>query len=162
MIQWGSEIRPFEIRRHLKSGLFEGQISNGRALVMAIAIVPTIQNPDVFVRISNIFWQNGGHLSGFQMVGVPDFRCHSKSRLGGITDPPCTVRIQIQTIQIPNPFQYIMFLKVIFQMVQEKMTPSWKYYSQYKQFLLGFWMAFQYRTIQHPTHFDQLVFGPSL
>ena len=28
-IQWGSEIRPFEIRKHLKSGLFEGRISNG-------------------------------------------------------------------------------------------------------------------------------------
>ena len=27
---------------HLKSGLFEGWISNGRALAMAIAIVPTI------------------------------------------------------------------------------------------------------------------------
>ena len=41
-IQWGSEIRPFEIRKHLKSGLFEGLISNGPAL----AIVPTIQKPD--------------------------------------------------------------------------------------------------------------------
>ena len=30
-IQWGSEIRPFEIRKHLKSGLFEGRISNGWA-----------------------------------------------------------------------------------------------------------------------------------
>ena len=28
-IQWGSEIRPCEIRKHLKSGLFEGRISNG-------------------------------------------------------------------------------------------------------------------------------------
>ena len=28
-IQWGTEIRPFEIRKHLKSGLFEGRISNG-------------------------------------------------------------------------------------------------------------------------------------
>ena len=34
---------------HLKSGLFEGRISNGPAL--AIAIVPTIRNPDIFVRI---------------------------------------------------------------------------------------------------------------
>ena len=33
---------------HLKSGLFEGQISNGRALAMAkaIAIVPSILKPD--------------------------------------------------------------------------------------------------------------------
>ena len=28
-IQWGSEIQPFKIQKHLKSGLFEYQISNG-------------------------------------------------------------------------------------------------------------------------------------
>ena len=28
-IQWGSEIRPFEVRKHSKSGLYEGRISNG-------------------------------------------------------------------------------------------------------------------------------------
>ena len=38
----GSETQPFEIWKHLKSGLFKGWISNGRASVMAIAIVPTI------------------------------------------------------------------------------------------------------------------------
>ena len=27
-LKWGSEIRPFKIRKHSKSGLFEGQISN--------------------------------------------------------------------------------------------------------------------------------------
>ena len=32
----------------------------------------TIQNPDIFVLISNGFWQNGGHLSRFQIVGLPD------------------------------------------------------------------------------------------
>ena len=51
---------------HLKSGLFEGQISNGQAFAMAKAIVPTIQKPD--------------NLSRFQMVGLPDSRSHSKSR----------------------------------------------------------------------------------
>ena len=55
------------------------QFSNGRAVAMAIAIVPSIQNPDIFVRIWNGFWQNGGHLSSFQRVGLPDFRSHSKS-----------------------------------------------------------------------------------
>ena len=35
-VQWGSEIG------HLKSGLIEGSISNGRALVLATALVPTI------------------------------------------------------------------------------------------------------------------------
>ena len=40
----------------LKSGLFEGQISNGWAFAMAKAIVPTIQNPDIFVQIFNVFF----------------------------------------------------------------------------------------------------------
>ena len=67
------------IWKHLKSRLFEGRISSGGDLAMAIvgspddrdelcdilqwmivkhmaiAIVPTIQNPDVFVRNSNGF-----------------------------------------------------------------------------------------------------------
>ena len=40
IIQWGFEIRPFETLKHLKSGLFEGRISNSWALAMAL--VPTI------------------------------------------------------------------------------------------------------------------------
>ena len=53
---------------------------------MAIAIVPNIRKPDHsrsrhFFPISNGFWQNGGYLLGFQMVGLPDFRSHSKSGL---------------------------------------------------------------------------------
>ena len=28
-LQWASKIRPFTIRKHLKSRLFEGRISNG-------------------------------------------------------------------------------------------------------------------------------------
>ena len=59
-IQWGSEIRPFEIQKLKKSWLFEGRISKGRfsngwVLAMAIAIIPTIFNPDVFIQISNDF-----------------------------------------------------------------------------------------------------------
>ena len=73
------------------------------------AIVPTIWKPghsksDIFVWISDGFWQNCGHLSGFQMVGLLDFRSHlksgpfetqplfdqSKSRLVWISDPHCT------------------------------------------------------------------------
>ena len=38
---------------HLNFGLFEDRISNGLAL--AIAIVPTIQNLEVFVQISSVF-----------------------------------------------------------------------------------------------------------
>ena len=50
-IQWGSET------------LSESLISNGQALAMAID--PAIQKLD--------------HLSEFQMVGLSDFRSHSKS-----------------------------------------------------------------------------------
>ena len=46
---------------HLKTGLLEGQISNSRALATAIAKSQplenrTIQNPAVFVQISNGFF----------------------------------------------------------------------------------------------------------
>ena len=36
----------------------------------------TIQNPDIFVQISNSFWQNGGHLFILHMLRLPDFRFH--------------------------------------------------------------------------------------
>ena len=64
----------------LKVGFQMIRFSNGWALAMAI-IALTIQKLDVFVWILNGFWQNGGHLFGFQMVGLPDFRSHSKSYL---------------------------------------------------------------------------------
>ena len=60
-IQWGSEIRPFEIRKH-----FKGQISNGQALYFAIALVPTILS-----RFQMVFDKMAGICS--------DFRSHSKS-----------------------------------------------------------------------------------
>ena len=63
----------------VKVGFQKVRFSIGRALAMAIASVPTVQNPDVFIRILNGFWQNGTHLL-FQIVGLPDFRSHSKSR----------------------------------------------------------------------------------
>ena len=50
-IQWGSEIRPFEIQKHFKSGFLKVgfqmvQFLNVQALAMAIAIVPTIWKLD--------------------------------------------------------------------------------------------------------------------
>ena len=56
-----------------------------------------------FFQISNDFWPNGSHLSGFQMVGLRGFRSpsksrpfatqplleHSKSRLVLISNPHC-------------------------------------------------------------------------
>ena len=88
-VQWGSEIRPFEIRKHLKSGLFEGRISNGLVFKWS--------------GFSYQPFEIRKFLSGFQMVGLPDFRSHlksrpfatqpvldhSKSRLGQISDPHC-------------------------------------------------------------------------
>ena len=44
-LQWGSEIRPFEIPKHSKSGLFEGRISNG-LYVVGFQMVPTIRKPE--------------------------------------------------------------------------------------------------------------------
>ena len=45
-LQWGSEIWPYKIRKHSKFGLFEGRISNSRALAKAVAIILTIWQPD--------------------------------------------------------------------------------------------------------------------
>ena len=45
-LQWGLEIRLFEIWKHLKSQLFDGWISNSLVLAMAIDIAPTIRKPD--------------------------------------------------------------------------------------------------------------------
>ena len=69
----------------------------------------TIQNPEIF-EIQTFFpefqmsWQNGSHLSGFQMVGVADFRSHLprpfatqplfdhlKTKLVRISDPHCNL-----------------------------------------------------------------------
>ena len=88
LIEWGSEIRPFQnmVWKHLKSGLFEDHISNGLIFKGSVDsfsysygsspsktrlfLNRTIQNPEVLVQITNGFWQNVGHLSGFQMVMV--------------------------------------------------------------------------------------------
>ena len=64
---------------HLKSGLFENPIVNG----LAIAIVPTILKPKHsksrhFFHILNGLRKNGRHLSGSQMIRLPDFRSHLK------------------------------------------------------------------------------------
>ena len=68
----------------------------------------TQTNMNVFVRISNGSWQNGGHVSGFQLAGLPDHRSHFKSgpfetqplfdhskfRLVWISDPNCICSYQ--------------------------------------------------------------------
>ena len=75
LIQWNLK------SDHLKSGLFEGQISNGRVLALAIVIVPTMQKTDC--------WKSRQFLSRFLMVSdkmadfCPDFKWSSS----GISDP---------------------------------------------------------------------------
>ena len=73
--QWGSEIRPFKIGKHLKSGLFEDYISNSWVL-KAITMILMIWKLDHSKCRHFGFWQNGSHFSGFQMVGLSEFRSH--------------------------------------------------------------------------------------
>ena len=59
-----------EVQTFLRVGFQMLRFSNGRALAMAIAIVPTIQKPNHsksghFFQISYGFWQNSSHLYGF-------------------------------------------------------------------------------------------------
>ena len=85
------KLGPFKIWKNLKSGLFEGPISNGWASAMAIAVVPTIQNPVFGKTICPHFEcfhisepiQNLEHLHA---TSKPLFY-HSKSRLVWISDP---------------------------------------------------------------------------
>ena len=90
------------------------RFSNGLALTMAIAIVPTIWKPDhlkhrLFCPDFKWFWPNGCQLFVFQMVGLLDFRSHlkltpfatqlildhSNSIQFQISDPPCSGNIWI-------------------------------------------------------------------
>ena len=68
----------------LKSELFEDRISNGRALAMAIVIVPTIQNP---------YHSKSGSFATQTLFD------HSKSRLGRISHPHC-IRIYTLTLSL--------------------------------------------------------------
>ena len=69
----------------MKLGLFEDLISKGQltARAKALAMVPTIQKLD-HLKYGHIclyfkwFKQNGEHLYRFQMIGLLDFRTHSK------------------------------------------------------------------------------------
>ena len=99
-IQWGSEIRPFEIRKRLKSWLFEGGISNGPVFKRSGLRYGDFKwfstKWGTFVRISN------GWVSRFQIPFEIQIICnptsldHSKSRLGF---PPYSVSVQQNFIQ---------------------------------------------------------------
>ena len=65
----------------MRKQAFTGQMHNKCSICSSQNLkTKMFQNPDVFVWISNGVWQNGGHLFGFQMFGLPDFRSYSKSR----------------------------------------------------------------------------------
>ena len=84
------------------------QFSNGWALAMAIAIVPTIPNPNIFVRISNGLWQNGSHLSGFHIVGLLELGSHLRSR--PFSTQPLFDHSKSRLVQILDPhFNWILF-----------------------------------------------------
>ena len=98
-----------EIQKHLKSGLFESQISNGVVFKWSsFSYSPNHSKTGLFkiqpfLSGFQMVWQNGGHLSRFQLVGLPDYRSnskfrpletnplfdHSKFRLVRISDPHC-------------------------------------------------------------------------
>ena len=120
----GSEIQEFEIRT------FEGQISNGQALAMAI--VPIIWKLDHsksgcfcldfkwFLTKSRPFvWITNGWASGFQIpfefqtICNPTFFDHSKSRLVRISDSRCTLLVQCSLLCIANEVKFTskIFLK---------------------------------------------------
>ena len=63
-------------------------------------MVPTISNPDDFVRISNSFWQNSSHLSRFQRVWLLDFRSHSKS--GAFSNQPLFDHLKSKHVRISD------------------------------------------------------------
>ena len=113
-MQKGSEIQPFEILKHLKSGLFEGQISNAPVFKwpdFSYGYSPNHSKTGTFKiqtflsKFQMVFDKMFPHLSRFQMVGLPDFRSHSqsrpfatqplfdnsKSRLVQISDPHCMI-----------------------------------------------------------------------
>ena len=81
-VQWGSEIGTFEIQKHLKCRVFEGQISNG-----------FWQKWQPFVCISNGWLQDfRSHSKSGPFATQPIFN-HSKSRLVQISDPHCILTI---------------------------------------------------------------------
>ena len=71
-----------EIRKHLKVEFQIVWLSNGQTYAMAIVQLfenQTIWNSDIFVKILNVFRQNGSYLFGFHTDRLLDFRSHWKS-----------------------------------------------------------------------------------
>ena len=64
--------------------------------------VLTIQNPDFFVGISNVFWQNSRHLFKFQVIWLPDYKSHSKSGSGPFANQPLFEDLKSRGIPISD------------------------------------------------------------
>ena len=107
----------------MRKQAFTGQMHNKCSICSSQNLkTKMFQNPDVFVWISNGVWQNGGHLFGFQMFGLPDFRSysksrqfstqplfdHSKSRLVRISDPHYTGLVWYSNPNIHNLFSILL------------------------------------------------------
>ena len=80
------------IRNYLKSGLLEGQISNGPALTMAKLWTKNYKTGPFEI------WM---FLSGFQMAGLSDFRSHSKSR--PFASQPLYIHLKSKLVWISDP-----------------------------------------------------------
>ena len=90
--QCGCEVPSFKIRKHLKSGLFGGRISNSQALALGIAIDPTIQKLDhlksrhscpdfkwFLTKWPSLVWISNVWASRFQMAFKIQSICNSTS-----------------------------------------------------------------------------------
>ena len=103
LIQWGSEIW-----KHLKSGLFEGPILNGLVLKgsgfsLGYSYGPNYSKSWHFCPDFKWFltkWRPFV-MSWFQMVALPDFRSHSKSR--PFANQPLYDHLKSRLVQISDP-----------------------------------------------------------
>ena len=106
-IQWGSEIQPFEIRKHLNSGLFEGRILNGPVFKwsgFSYSYSQPFENWIFLSRFQMVFDKMAAICSDFKWLGfwISDpiqksgpFRTQPlfillKSRLVRLSDPHCS------------------------------------------------------------------------
>ena len=109
-IQWGSEILPFKIRKHLKFQMI--RFSNGGNLTMTI--VPTIWKPDnsksghfcpdfkwFLTKWLPFAWLSDGWDYGFQMVRILDYRSHSK--YGPFETQPLFDHSKSRLVRISDP-----------------------------------------------------------
>ena len=98
-------------RKHLKSQLFKGRISNGPVFKwwgFSYGYSPNHSKTEPFKirmflsRFQMFFWQNSGHMSGFLIVGLPDFRCTFENQT--ICNPTSFGPVTILAPEFTNPY----------------------------------------------------------